>query len=84
MALTEQTVIDHIGILEDGQIQVRSARRILDNGVRIAETYHRVVLEPGQDVTSYPPRLQSVCATLWTPAVIALYLAAHAARQNPS
>ena len=73
MPLTEQTIIDHIGILEDGQIQIRRSRRIFDNAERVAEQYHRVVLEPGQNVSTYPPRIQVICAAVWTPAVILAY-----------
>ena len=82
MALTEKTVYDSLTILEDGQIMVRRARVVLDNdGVtEVSRTFWRAVLEPGQDVTSYPARVRALCGFVWTPAVIAAYEAAKAAR----
>jgi len=74
MALTEQTLISHIGILEDGQIQIRRSRRIFDGEVMIAETYHRHVVEPGQDTSTEDSRVRSVCSVLWTPAVVTEFL----------
>jgi hypothetical protein len=76
MALTDQTVITSISILEDGQMQIRRTRRILDGTDLIGERHVRFVLEPGQDVSAQPPRVQAVCGVVWTPAVIATYLAA--------
>ena len=77
MALTDAIHFDSITILEDGQLQVRRSRVILDNGVEVTRSYFRVVLVPGQDVTAYPPRVQALCGFVWTPAVIAAYQAAH-------
>ena len=75
--ITEKTVYDAITILEDGQIQLRRARVILDSdGTEISRQFHRQVLEPGQNVTMFPSRIQAVCQTLWTPQVIADYQAA--------
>lgn len=81
MALTEKTVIDQITILEDGLIQVRRVRRVFDDGELLAERFHRSVLEPGQDVTALPQRLQTICGAVWTQKVIDDYKAAKAARQ---
>lgn len=80
MALSEQTVLSAITILEDGQIQVRRSRRVFDGVERIAEQYHRHVLDPGDDVTSEDARVRAVCTALWTPAVIA---ARRAVRAQP-
>lgn len=80
--ITDTTVISHISILEDGQIQVRRTRRVLDNGELIGERHLRFVLEPGQDVSSYPQRLQRICSAVWTPQVIADYNAAKQAALN--
>lgn len=82
MAITDTTVLSHIGILEDGQIQVRRTRRVFEGKEMLGEKHFRFVLEPGQDVTVLPPRLQAVCAAVWTPQVIADYVAAKAAREQ--
>ena len=83
---TEESVIKRIEVLEDGQIQVQRADRVLKDGVLISETLHRHVIEPDQDITNEDERVQAVAASLWTEAVIAAYIAAKAAReaaQNP-
>ena len=79
--LTEQTVINHIGILEDGQLQIRRSRRIFDNGVMIAEQYHRHVIEPGQDISNEDDRVQAVAWVLWLPDVVDAYKEAKRRRE---
>lgn len=83
MALTQRTVYDSITILEDGQIQLRRARVILDDdGVtEISRQFHREVLEPGQDVATLPGRVRAVCNIVWTPQVIMDYETEKAARR---
>ena len=73
--LTEQTVISHIGILEDGQLQIRRSRRVYDNDgtTKLSEQYHRHVLGPGDDTTQEDARVRAVAALLWTPAVVQAY-----------
>jgi len=82
MALTETTKF-FLGILDDGQIEFRKTRVILDGVEVVGENHHRQVLVPGQDVTSFPAKIRNIAAVVWTPAVIAAYLAAKAAAQNP-
>jgi len=52
MALTEDTVIDSIDVLLDGQIQVRRADRIFRNGVEVSHIFHRHVVAPGDDLSN--------------------------------
>lgn len=81
MALSERIAYDSLTILEDGQIQVRRARVILDtDGSEITRNFFRKVLEPGQDVSTFPVRVQAICTHIWTPQVVTDYLAAKAAR----
>lgn len=81
--ITKRRIIGHRDILEDGQIQLRFDTIIEEDGVELSRTYHRQVLEPGQNVSQLPQRVQQTCATEWTPQVIADYLAAKATRQRP-
>lgn len=81
MALTKDTVIDKVEILEDGTIQVREATRVMDSGDLIGERYHRYVLTPGQAVADQPNRIQRICTAVWTPAVVSAYQAAQAAQR---
>ena len=74
--LTEQSVIDQITVLEDGQIQVRRANKVLRDGVEIARTYHRHVLAPGANVTKEDVRVKAVARVIHTPEVVAAYTAA--------
>jgi len=84
MVLSKQVVIDRIEILENGILQVRRGRYILEDGVRIAgPEYQRRVYVPGEDVSAEPPRVQAVAAAVWTPAVIAAYQAEQAALVRP-
>lgn len=80
MALSKDTVLDRIEIVEDGTIQVRRAVYILEDGVRVTDArYARVVFTPGSDMTGQPLVIQRVANAVWTPAVIAAYQAKVAA-----
>jgi len=76
MAITEQAVIDQITVLEDGQIEVRRADKILRDGVEIAKSYHRHVVVPGASLSGEDARVAAVGAAVHTSAVVAAYLAA--------
>lgn len=80
MNLTDRTSVTALTVLEDGQIQLRTTRRIHDGGALVGETHHRCVLEPGADVKDQNPRVQAVCAAVWTPTVVEAYQHARAAR----
>lgn len=69
-----------MGILDDGQIELRKTKVVTDDEGETYERHHREVLEPGQDVSTYPPRVRALCNLIWTPAVITAYVAAKAAR----
>ena len=73
MALTKETVIDQISIIENGTVLYRKATRIIEDGVKIGENYHRASLTPGQDVSSEPDSVRKICTAAWTPEVIAAY-----------
>lgn len=73
--LTETKVIDKIEVVENGIVQVREATRIMKDGEQIAQTYHRWLLTPGQDVSDQPANVQAIANAAWTPEVIAAYQA---------
>ena len=79
MAFTERFSF-FLGILDDGQIEFRKTRVILDGVDIVGERHHRQVLEPGQDVTTFPLKIRQIANVVWTPAVVAAYEAAKAAR----
>ena len=79
MALVKEAVIDKIEVLESGQIQVRRATWVLEDGVRIAgPIYRRQVYDPEANLQQEDARVQAISAIVWTPEVIA----AHRQRQR--
>ena len=73
--LEKISAIDKIEVLEGGQIQVRRADRVMDDGIEIAKTYHRHVLAPGDNLNNQDARVVAIAQTVWTPEVIAAYQA---------
>jgi len=82
MALTKETVIDKIEILEFGNIQIRRATYFLEDGVRVSgPKYHRVAYDPGpiddlghpRGVDSEDPKVKAYARIAWTPKVIATH-----------
>jgi hypothetical protein len=73
MALTEKTIIDKIELVENNSIQVRTATIIEKDGVEIAKTYHRHVVNPADDISNEDKRVQAIANTIWTKEVIAAY-----------
>ena len=82
MALTKETIVDKIEVLEMGQVQVRTATRILEDGVQLSQAYHRHVVEPSTkasgswadtDISLEDARVQAVATATWTSAVKTAY-----------
>ena len=73
MALSKETVVDKIEVLENGTIQVRAATRVLEDGEVLSSSYHRHVLQPGDDLTNEDPKVVAIANAAWTPEVIAAY-----------
>jgi len=82
MALEKQTVVDKIEVTENGTVQVRTATRIMEDGVQLSQSYHRHVVAPGADYSGEDARVQAICAATHTAEVIAAYEAAQAAAQE--
>lgn len=71
MALTKETVVDKIEVLENGALQVRRATYIVEDGVRLPNpAYHRSVVSPGDDTSQEDARVKAVAAAVQTPTVI--------------
>ena len=91
MALSKVTVVDKIEVLEFGQLQVRKAIRVMEDGVELSSSFHRHVVEPqvrsgyekdvsagtwaATDVTGEDARVAAICTASWTASVIAAYKA---------
>jgi hypothetical protein len=76
MSITKTTTVDQILVKENGAIEYREATRIMEDGVQLSQTYHRLSLAPAQDLTGVPANVVAICNTVWTEAVIAAYQAA--------
>ena len=75
MALTKETVIDRIEVGEDSQLQIRTATRILEDGVQLSSSFHRHVLAPSTktgdtwgdtDISGEDARVQAIANATWT------------------
>ena len=82
MALTKETVVDKIEVLEMGQVQVRTATRILEDGVQLSSSFHRHVLVPSvktgdtwgdTDISGEDASVQAQANAKWTSAVKTAY-----------
>ena len=78
MALSKVTVVDKIEVLEKGHIQVRTATRILEDGVQLSSSFQRHFLEPSNkdsgswadtDISGEDARVQAVATATWTSTV---------------
>ena len=81
MALTEDTVVDSIDVLLNGQIQVRTANRVFRDGKEISKSYHRHVVSPGMNLDNEDSKVAAIGAVVHTEEVIAAYKAAQAASE---
>ena len=64
MSLTKEVSADKIEVVatEDGQVvQVRTATRTVEDGAVISQSYHRHVINSGDDWSSEPSNVQAIC-----------------------
>jgi hypothetical protein len=73
--LTKEVIVDKIEVLENGTVQVRTATRVLEDGVVLSSSYHRHICAPDHDCTDEDPKVQAICAVVHTPEVEAAYAA---------
>lgn len=65
MALTKEIIVDKIEVLENGAIQVRAAIRIMEDGEMLSQSYHRHVLQPGDDLANEDPKVVAIAQAAW-------------------
>jgi hypothetical protein len=84
MALTKETVVDKIEVLEMGNVQVRTATRVMEDGVQLSQSFHRNTLDPSiksgdplawgdTDISGEDARVQAIATATWTSAVKTAY-----------
>jgi len=74
MALTKEVTADKIEVVtgydEDGNattsVQVRIATRVLEDGAVISQSYHRHVINSGDDWSSEPSNVQAICNAVFS------------------
>lgn len=69
MSLTKEVTADKIEVVTvDGttSVQVRTATSISENGEVISSSYHRHVINSGDDWTSEPQNVQDVCNAVFS------------------
>ena len=78
MSLTKAVVADKIEVVttegedENGNavdvtsVQVRTTTKILEDGAVISQSYHRHVIQSGDDWSSEPSNVQTICNAVFT------------------
>ena len=68
MSLTKEVTADKIEVVTSGDttvVQVRTATSISENGAVISQSYHRHVINSGDDWSSEPSNVQAVCSAVF-------------------
>ena len=79
MALTEESFADKIEVTGDfSHVQVRTATVIKRDGEEISRSFHRYVIQPGDDYSAEEAKVQAICTAVHTQDVIDAYKAAQA------
>jgi hypothetical protein len=79
---TKQTVVNRIEVLADQTVAVRYVVTVTEDGQPFAEQIKGNYFKPGDDYSAEDAKVQSICATVHTPEVIAAYRAAQEAKQG--
>ena len=91
MALTKEIIVDKIEVLEMGQVQVRTATRIKEDGVQLSSSFHRHVIVPSTkasgswadtDISGEDAKVQAICNAVWTSEVKTAYQVAQDAASS--
>ena len=83
MALTKEIIVDKIEVLEMGQVQVRTATKVLEDGAVLSSSFHRHVLAPGDDLSEQDAKVAAIATATWTPEVVTAYEEMIAAQELP-
>jgi len=74
MALTKSVTADKIEVVtgqdDDGNdvtsVQVRMTTKVLEDGAVISQSYHRHVIKAGDDWSSEPANVQTICNAVFS------------------
>ena len=82
MTILKENVVDKIEILENGQIQVRTATVLKEDGSEINRSFHRHILNPKSksgdtwedtDISGEDARVQAIANAIWSDEVKSAY-----------
>ena len=82
MAITKETVVDKIEVLEMGEVQVRTATIIKEDDTELNRSFHRHALAPrtksgdtwgDTDISGEDARVQAIANATWTSDVKSAY-----------
>lgn len=76
MSIEKRTIVESIKPLENGIVEVQYADQIVYEGETIKRTTRMKVLPPADDLSGEHETVQAICNALWTPEVVAAYVAA--------
>ena len=80
--ITKETVVDKIEVLEMGQVQVRTATVLKEDGNELTRSFHRHALTPrtktndtwgDTDISGEDARVQAIANATWTDEVKSAY-----------
>jgi len=76
MALTKEVTQDKIEVVgEFKTVQVRTCTKVLEDGVELSSSFHRHIVNAGDDYSAEPAGVQAICAAVHTSSVVAAYAA---------
>jgi hypothetical protein len=73
--LEKQTALDRIEILSNQTIVARYVVSVMDDGLLLTEQAKTNYIRPGDDYSAEDAKVQTICAFLHTPELIATYQA---------
>ncbi len=82
MTIIKENIVDKIEVLEMGQVQVRTATVIKEDGTELSRSFHRHVLQPrtksgdtwgDTDISGEDARVQAIANATWTSDVKSAY-----------
>jgi hypothetical protein len=72
----KQIIVDRIEVLADQTVAVRYVVTVTEDGQPFAEQIKGNYIKPGDDYSAEDAKVQTICAAVHTPEVIAAYKAA--------
>jgi hypothetical protein len=65
MALEKSTLVDLIEVVGTN-VQVRTATIIKEDDTELSRSFHRHVLQPGDDLTDQDPKVVAIATAVWS------------------